>query len=252
MATRRILVPLDCLLDTRLGTLSKLNTQYRDKILNEKTGYFDRVIDDYEWIEPGLTARFKEAYGTRDVETLKHSFRTCLVKHLTLLTASVFLDGGDGPLWDSLTVEVNQWPYTLSPEEVLAFEDTILEALSGMDGNDILFSPTVRMVNVPIENLTLPLIKERWESVYLYDLEEWVRSQVQSFKDESNEMAAVQVEMHVPTLFHQVPDKNELKLDTGKYMNPFEETKRNMALWINLVFNHPRLFSVVDPFNPDM
>lgn len=252
MAARRTLVFLDCLLDTRLGTLAKIDTKYRDKILNEKTGYFERVIDEFDWLEPGLTERFKTEYAKRDIVTLRNSFRSRLVDHLMLLTASIILDGSNGPIWDEAVFEVNYWPYALSVDEVDMFAEVIQDALTGTKDDRVIFSPKVKMVSFSPSELTLGQIKSNWDCVYLYDFHEWVTAQADCFKDASNEMVAAQVELHVPTLFHSLIDKAELKLPEGGLINPFNETKRNMALWINLVFNHPRLFCIVDPLNPDI
>lgn len=247
MGTRNLLVFMDCLLDTTLGTLATLNTAHRTKVLSEKTPYFSRVQDDFEWLGKGTTKDFQDRYARRDVQVLMASFKTLLVPHLTQLTASILMSAHEHPEWNDVMIHVNTWPYDLTVTQVEQFKNVLKMAIGGDEsglGHSIL-EPTLNMVNIPLADITFDRMTRDWQSIYMYDFIEWTDLHAASF--EGNEMKAVKVELHVPALFRELPKKSTLRKPDGSHINPFYEAKRNMALWVNLNYVSPQLFSIPDP-----
>lgn len=247
MGTRNLLVFLDCLLDTTLGTLATLNTAHRTKVLSEKTPYFSRVMDDFEWLGEGTTKDFKARYERRDLQVLKASFKTLLIPHLTQLTASILMSAHEHPEWNGVTIHVNTWPYDLTVTQSEMFKNVLKMAIGGDDegeGNSIL-EPDLVMVSIPLEEITFDRMTRDWQAVYMYDFIAWTDLLAHTF--EGNEMKAVKVEMHVPALFRELPDKATLRKPDGSHINPFYEAKRNMALWVNVNYVSPQLYSIPNP-----
>jgi hypothetical protein len=62
-----VLMSLDCLLDTRLGTVLGMSKEAYDILL--KTNYFDRNTDDFEAATGGVITNeeFQKAYAARCV-----------------------------------------------------------------------------------------------------------------------------------------------------------------------------------------
>lgn len=245
---RRFLVSLDGLLDTRVGVLKMLNEDNLEKILSKDSMYFNRVIDDFEWLGAGTTEKFKAAYAARkDAEILANSFRTLLVSHLTLQVTDIMLAAAEHPQWHGMSVDVNVWPYELTAQQKEWFKATIQQAIVGDAHEDdaVLFDLEVNMVNYSLEELTISKIGSSWDIVYLYEFAEWTDFRAKDMAE--HEMKAINSQMIAPTLFSVLPNKKTLRLPKGGYINPFNETRRNFSLWIQLSFQNPRLFSIPDP-----
>ena len=70
-----VLIELDVLFDTRIGTLSKFGDDVAIEVL--ENGYRSRITDDISAFTKKITnEQFKEAYRNRDKETLKLSRMT--------------------------------------------------------------------------------------------------------------------------------------------------------------------------------
>lgn len=245
---RRFLASLDALLDTRAGVLNTLDPRYLEVILNNGNQYFNRVIDDFEWIEPGLTAKFAEAYANRkSPEILANSFRTVLVNHLVQQVVSLMLSAGEHPEWDGMTIDINTHPYELTQDQINWFRDIIREAIVGDPTEDgrLLFDLEVRMVNISLEELTVERIGSNWETVYFYDFIAWTDCRAADLNGQ--EMKGVHSVLTIPALFRTLPDRKLLKTKDGGVLNPFHETQRNFSLWVQLKYVNPRIFSIPDP-----
>lgn len=243
---RMILVPLDCVLDTRAGTLLTLNRTYLDTILNGGSPYFTRVIDDFEWLGKGVTEKFKARYETRDIEVLKASFKTQLVPYLTQLIASIMMAAHEHPQWNDVGLEVNYWPYKLTRSQIELFKETLTFAIGGGDENNSpILDPNIEMVNIPPEELTMDRMARDWQTVYMYDFIGWTNTHAKAF--EGSELTAVNVEVFVPVLFRELPNKADLRRPDGSHINPAHEAKRHFSLWLNLNYLNPQMFSIPDP-----
>jgi hypothetical protein len=108
-----IYVDLDCLLDTRLGTLAKINPELASNAL--MNGYHERDEDIFEGVG---VEDYRKAYEARDVDTLTLSVITGMFSFLHECVLAAFkriqIDG----IFDAIQLEVNYWPYELDDEEV--------------------------------------------------------------------------------------------------------------------------------------
>lgn len=245
---RMILVPLDCLLDTRAGALATLSRSYLDAILQGGSPYFGRVIDDFEWLGQGVTEKFKARYEARDVEVLKASFKTQLVPYLTQLIASIMMAAHEHPQWNDVGVEVNYWPYKLTRAQIELFKEAMTFAIGGGgDEVDPILDPNIEMVSIPPEELSLDRLARDWQTVYMYDFIGWTNTHAKDFEKDESAMKAVNVEVFVPVLFRELPNKADLRRPDGSHINPAHEAKRHFSLWLNLNYLNPQMFSIPDP-----
>jgi hypothetical protein len=169
-----ILVMIDCLLDTRLGTIAKLDTELARKVVSSET-YFTREEDRFEGVNDIL---FKNAYLTRDKSTLTHSVMTAMVSGwLRGMINQLKEQALTGPEHDRVRVDVNIYPYQFSDEE----KDELCKVLKfRLDGEnaDPAFGHllTVEVIDKPIEQLTPQFCKASYGAMVMYDPWTWMNT----------------------------------------------------------------------------
>jgi len=244
---RMILGDLDCFLDARAGTLATLDKNFLKRILNEQTPYFSRIMDDFEFLGAGVTEKYQERYAKRDVEVLKASFKTQLVPYMTNLIASIMMAAHEHPQWNDVGLEINYWPYKLTSNQIKLFEEMLTFAIGGgSDDKAPILEPNVELVNIPPEELTMERMARDWQTIYMYDFIGWTNIHAKAF--EKSELTAVNVELFVPVLFRELPDKAKLRRPDGSHINPCHEAKRHFSLWLNLNYINPQMVSIPNPF----
>lgn len=157
-----VLIDLDSILDTRLGTLAKIDPELVEKNLN--TDYLKRDRDCFTGINESA---FKEAYAKRDVETLALSKITNIFKFLIPGIILPKLDATSPHNANKkCTLEVNVFPYQLDKEVI----DEIQKAIS-VWLEDIV---PVRMVHYDVPSLTPKHCKDNYTEIISYELEQWL------------------------------------------------------------------------------
>jgi hypothetical protein len=96
---------LDCLLDTRFGTIRKMGEEHADRLYAPE--YFSREEDKFEGIDPTL---FKKMYDERDEETLQCSSITAFVPRLKDLTQFLSVNAVARPDYSGIKIAVNVFP----------------------------------------------------------------------------------------------------------------------------------------------
>ena len=246
----KVLVGLDCILDFRLGAIRLVDIEKWSKVLTEKDNpYFKRVIDDFEWLGEGTTQKVKAILANPTTDLVGASFRTVLMDEIQGLNATIVLESGTSPVFDSVGIYVNIWPLKADEtfKDILA--GVVSETLSGYRNNQEVVRPYVKVVDIDVNDLTFSKLKNEYNRVYMYDWTKWLAARKEEIVNQGSEMVAVQVGFHVPVLFQTMPDKDKLRLPSGGHLNPFHETKKNLAIWISIEFENPGLFSVADPFS---
>ncbi len=235
MSIKTFLVELDCLLDTRIGTVSRLNEAAAVNLL--KSDYRLRKTDNFEELTEGLVtnADFRYAYEQRDVETLKASRCTNMVFLLKDLVDKVEGQRIDTPYADRVVVEVNVHPYNLDPAE----EDALITAVMAYAGMET----EVRVVNYSLGEITPGNIKDRWDAVILYEFNEW-------FKHHHETLKTVKLPanlMFAPALFvDRVPDAEEVKIEGLEGVDPFALLEMSLVERLKLELIEARFFSLVE------
>lgn len=166
--TTAILIELDCLLDTRLGTLVEHYSE--DQVLEVlKSNYHEREFDNF----PGIDyEEFQERYRKRDKRVLLNSMRTSIlpmvldfVKHTTMGSIST-------PFVYVPKVIVNTYPYDLTLEEQEIFKDLIFTITNGMSD--------IEIVRMSYSELTPGWLNNNVGVMVIYGYEDWLEAHARS------------------------------------------------------------------------
>lgn len=176
MQIKRILTPLDIHLDTRLGTINRINPDAALAVISNPE-YWLRENDFWSVLSGGLitneefAAAYAERGGDNTKATLEGSIRTGIVPFiLRLLTDDHInrLNQMADPM-TSVGLTVNYWPYKLNSVEIDWLED-IMHQLYGE-------SLSVELVSIPMAQLTPQLMNENFAACVMYDFPEWIKLQ---------------------------------------------------------------------------
>lgn len=187
--TSIVYVELDALLDTRLGTLAKINPEYPIKALDDPR-YYSRQIDDFTEICGVGREEFIEAYKKRDAEVARASTMTNIPLILHELVRKLEIDAAETPHLDNVQVELNVWPYVFDAEELDDLE-TAVQARAGIES-------MVRSVSIPYKDLTPAFCRSKYSGMFIYNFRDWCEAQLEAFAS----VQMPQVTVIAPALFH--------------------------------------------------
>lgn len=161
---QRILVSLDCLLDTRYGTAVR---HFGSKLKDfDYETYYKR---DHKrlWDVFGVGRKeWKKAWEKRSKATLVVSRPTNLLLEAQMIFSLAAIRGMTSPVHEKLHVFVNTWPYLLTADEKYEFEAQIKRFLPE--------NCECKLLRVSNAKLTPTAIKENFDSIFLIDLVEWL------------------------------------------------------------------------------
>lgn len=166
-AEKFILINLDCLLDTRQGTLLTINPEVAYEITS-KEDYHARESDEFESEQYGkLSTELYEQVK----EKFKHEIIFKSLKTKMYLLLQELIDGYvklalTTPHVSTITLEVNLYPYQFTETQV----EYLMKALIAHLGN----AAAISIVNFDIKQLSLKAIAEKYESVIMYNPVEWL------------------------------------------------------------------------------
>lgn len=238
MHEQRMLVFIDALLDTRIATLSRMAPEAAAELFSrEQSMYWKRTDDNFEVMTNGAVtqAEYLEAYAKRDVATLKHSSMTSLVLLLSGMVASLDTLRNNTPTVTSVRVDLNMWPYRLTPEQTELYA-TCVSAYAGME-------TPINPVFVPIESVTPDNMRNQWEAVILYDLDEWVTHHLGSLT--VNKIPRQTLIAPARSANEDVSPERLQKL--GITEHPFAVVEREFAPMIGLDLLDGKYFSAIPP-----
>lgn len=126
-----LLLDLDALFDTRMGTLLRLHKPAG--VVAVKNGYHTRTRDDFERLTEGLVQdkAYQEAYAERSLETLKRSIVTAIPAILTNHIQSMEERLLRGIEASSISITINTFPYILPgpvAQDIMQVLGTIIPA----------------------------------------------------------------------------------------------------------------------------
>tara|TARA_B100000929_G_scaffold268793_1_gene237839 strand:- start:222 stop:962 length:741 start_codon:yes stop_codon:yes gene_type:complete len=231
---KTLLVELDCLLDTRLGTLERLSPAAANTTFNGKA-YFDRDYDDWERFTDGLVSRdaFMKAYTERDIETLALSRPTRFLRSLKDITGGLESQKIDLPDVEHVRVAVNVHPYQLSDKE----KETLTTLVYGYC--DV--GTEVVVKDIPIQKLTPSAIGDYWDGVVLYDFDQWFKLHV----DALNRTLIPRNSMLTAALYVKHPDQLKEEIPEGmEGVSAFALTELSLVERLGLEMLKAREFSI--------
>ena len=157
----RFLIHLDCLLDTRLAVIQKLNAEAIPTIFED--GYHNRDIDVFTDIN---TVQFREEYAKRDVSILRNATPTHMLIHdLLKYVEDAIMDTLSMPLHTGFEVVINVYPYQLNKKECLDVSMCVKHYIDSL--------VPVRVISASPKQLTPNYLGEEYGTVFIYDFDEW-------------------------------------------------------------------------------
>lgn len=232
-----ILIDLDSIIDTRLGTLSKMKGEIAH-LFNAR--YVTRLTDEFNLLDDSINLEeYKKAYENRDIESIGRGIPTTLLTEFGAML-DIHLDEilGPNPENKSVFIEINVYPYKLEPNEC----EDIIACFREWTGTPF----DIKVVNIPIESFTMPLITQRkWSVIFTYDFEKF---QYYTFVKNAKQghVGSPQVSLFVPKLassLEKLRESAELTLPGGEKLDSFEFLRVHYGPLIGLEFLPAEKFS---------
>lgn len=234
----RIYVPLDVLLDTRLGTLAKMGEPYAEQIRDN--GYLTRRVEHFDGVDMDA---YRKAYAERDVDTLKHSVVSEGIRFVRDLVVEIRSQQAAGiaadPNSHGVEIVINTHPYALSEEEQSLIADMVDEWLVGI--------AEIKTISVAVEDLTVEMCED-FSALLMYDYNEWMDNPktVDGFRRNTGKLA--KTHLFAPGIFFvKEPSVEEMDQLGLKGMNPLEGIEALASPLIHLELLDVRLFSILTP-----
>lgn len=225
-----VYVDLDCLLDTRLGTVNLIDQQIAEDILL-KNIYHSRDQDLFEGIDREL---FKKKYSERDTETLSNSLLTNIVPLIKHLVSQLNEQAIQRPFHDGGKVIVNCFPYKLASEEISEIEKAITVWLGST-------APIV-LINKPLDEITPKYCKENFALMFMYSYNDWMEVNANGFL----EVQIPEISLFSPAIyFEKKPTEDEMKKLIKDSMHPLEAVEFAASPLISLVLVDVKYFSII-------
>ena len=227
-----VYVELDCLLDTRLATIARIDQELAVKVVRE--GYHKRMSDHF----PGVPLdKFKELYDNRDHTTLEHSVCTPVVRLVGDIVKEFETEAQTSPIHKGGFVTVNCYPYDVDDEE----REILRQSLAVWMGNDV----EIEVTSFPREVLEPQYVISRYAVLVMYDYYKWMDMHVKGF--ETTPLASVR--LIAPALYiDNVPDKATIRRWTKEADNPLRALATLASPLVDLEFADAELFSALyDP-----
>lgn len=174
-AEKYILVTIDSLLDTRQGTLLKINPDAAFEITS-KESYHARESDEFTSEKYGALStelfekvkeKFKHEIIFNSLKTKMHLFLQELINGYVKLALST-------PHVSTITLEVNLYPYAFTDTQV----EYLMKALIAHLGN----AAAISIVNFDLNALPLKSIATKYESIIMYNPVSWLNSRHNELK----------------------------------------------------------------------
>lgn len=157
-----VLVDLDSLLDTRLGTIARIDPDLVFyNIANFK--YYNRDEDIFDNIDKDV---FRKLYQERDKETLKLSPATQFCRELGKIAVDLSVDSHSQPMRGKAEIFINVYPYHLTDDEMIEIENSILY----YTGETL----PVHAIRKRPEEITPRFLKNDFSLMIMYDYAPWL------------------------------------------------------------------------------
>jgi len=158
----KVLISIDALFDTYLGTVTKL---YPDEVINLiKKGYYSRHHNKLSFFNKQINdSVIEKHYQSRDKSILKLSGRTNM---FSLIGEHISHSKGnpDHPSSVDYNIVINTYPYELTKVELKELF-TCFKWVFGLE--------TIKRIHLPTSQITLTYLKEHFNKFIIYDFNEW-------------------------------------------------------------------------------
>ena len=225
-----IYVSLDCLLDTRLGTLSLLSKDLVSKALAD--GY---IVRDEENFPPLKKQTFLNLYNTRNKEVLKESPITPCVTLVTDMAMEIMRRTIDTPVATGVKIVINTHPYKLNDKEAL----DLLTSFADLTKKYI----SLKLVSLDNQTLTPSYCQRNFSAMIMYNYDEWLEVQATTHKFKNN--LAKSLIVYAPRIFfNRKPTFEEKRKMDREKIDPFKVIEEIASFVIDLKLLDIGMFSV--------
>lgn len=237
MTSRRILIDIDVLFDTRLGIIANKHPEYIRRI--EPEAYYNRVSEViFDTI--GIANWREEYWVNRTVDDLKQSHPTeFMVNELD----RILLDEIDSITLGSPTevpkLTINHYPYKLTKEEYHAFAYSLKELFPKFE---------ITLGSWCSKHLTTTTLRKLWDCWFTYDLRSWLEIQAPNLGNRIPKFV-----IYSAAILHDDVTEEVAELVKRDQINPFTEASKFLAEYVTLTPLDVGLFSIareVDYFTP--
>lgn len=227
----KIYVELDCLLDTRIGTVAMISDDLATSVL--KNGYHQRLEDTFEGVDDST---FKELYSKRNTDTLKHSTITTFMPLLRHLCNLIYDEAISRPYHSGPEIVLNIFPYFMTDD----IATSIRSAVERWVGINI----PVMVSRIEPKDLK-PIICKDFSLMVMYDPTVWFNENL----EELIKKPLRDVTLYIPKLYRNRQGKSEEEIakDTEEVMDPFAALDLIMKPMIDVTQLEVYYFSIFDP-----
>lgn len=234
-----VLVELDAILDTRIGTVAH---RFGDEVAFQvlQAGYHTRVDDKF----PGVDyEEYRKAYQARDVEVLKHSTITDNVRLMREVIGELSQQAVGRPYHTGARVLVNVYPYTLTEDMRAALKELVLPWVTGY--TELGVTHTVEIVSISKSDITPKFIVDNdVTTIFMYEYKDWFDAQAVNFK----RTPLTGVTLYSPAIYHEVtPTTDEIEETIREFAHPFKAAMFTAKFWILLDLIDVNHFSIIEP-----
>lgn len=225
-----IYVDIDALLDTRLGTIHKHDSELATKIITSGK-YHTRDCDEFDGLDKD---KFRELYNNRDNEVLKCSVVTNVIVLLKQLVFNFNQQAITKPFHSGCKLCINLYPYSLSDEETSLIRDSVECAISQLI--------EINFINLSPVMLNPRYCKESFALMIKYDYEDWLNQNAKAFES----CILPEVMLYAPAIyFNKKPTENELSEIMRKSKHPLIAIEVLTSPIICLRLLDVELFSII-------
>lgn len=167
MKDQTIVIDLDAIFDTRIGTIAGINPVVAIEIVASER-YRNRETADWGAITEGAISRaeFEAAYALRNKETLQRSVMTAMPKIIGDFTKSLQWKGIVQIDVDKVSIKVNLWPYKFNSDERSVLRDCMAQYTSA--------TATIEFIHVSMADMTPHRLDHLGDIWITYDYNEWM------------------------------------------------------------------------------
>ena len=232
----RILISLDCILDTRLAVIMDINPSLVDKVLvNKDFNYHERLSDEFPDVDK---SDFNARYSNRDITILAQSRVTNIFNFLIESNEILQTEIETKQDVEELKYVINTYPYLLTQKEI---EDIVFCFRYNMKKQHL----NVSVVWLPLEKITIDFCNSDITAMFMYDYDEWMSLHVEGLKKTSLH----DVTLFAPMLYKEKPPTSEdiEELKEAGMNDPFVILSTAVREMIELFFLPINEFSVYKP-----
>lgn len=235
-----ILIELDTILETRLGTIDLLNPEWAKKLI--EAGYQHRLSDDLDMFVPEIDMElYRKTYAKRDWQVLAHSAPTEFSVDLSRILDELLFDPKRLSPNGTTEIHVNIYPYDLTDAEKMEMVQAIHEITA-----TIFY---IKLVNIPPYSITFETIKaNNWVAIFTYDLN-LILSNMITMESIKGKLRCNNVMLYAPHItfnFNELKSTVEETEAAGEKFEPFMHTSLLLSPFISLEFVSSEYYSLAD------